>query len=106
MKCLDESIKHWQRLLELVHARNVDGILEEDWHGDSCACCTEFYADDCQGCPVMLKTGYEDCSDTPWYDASIAFGGVLSSFREPTKVDWDTCVTATEAEIEFLRSCK
>ena len=73
LKALKESIAHW--------ARNLEAPFEEvHIRSSSCALCLRFnssttfpcVASDGERCPVMLETGRQGCSGTPWLEACYA----------------------------------
>lgn len=73
MEALDKSIEKWETL--------DDGALQG---GADCPLC-ELYADtDCSSCPVMIATGENSCTATPFYDyrAKIWEGFDASRERE------------------------
>lgn len=76
---LEKSIQHWERMRDNKRNKSMDKEsgdgLEMPWDVD-CALCRKFKLkqnEDCSGCPIMLKTGYSECANTPYYDARSAF---------------------------------
>ena len=108
MNCLDKSIEHWERILELVKNEDVPGLKEEGWSGNSCACCEEFIHakgsqfEDCDGCPIMAYTGEQDCIDTPWWQANVALYAMVDDlFNSNTHP-----VKAVTKELDFLKEVR
>ena len=104
MDCLDESIKHWERVLEFVKNEDLPGLREEGWAGKSCACCRDFLTnfDECDGCPIMEYTGEQDCVSTPWWKANVALYAMVDDLIDTTK---DTIEAVTE-ELDFLKKVR
>jgi hypothetical protein len=63
LNALRSSIVHWERNA----AGDDDGISPQH-----CALCRSFKMNDCKGCPVREKTGFMDCVETPYVEASKA----------------------------------
>ena len=64
---LKESIEHWERL------RKASQDEDEEPTADDCACCIEFEyltLDECNSCPIRLRTSLNGCWGTPYRDAS------------------------------------
>ena len=105
MNCLDESIEHWERVLQLVKSEDIPSLKEEGWNGDSCACCAEFIDDsedeDCIGCPVRNYTGQPDCLDTPWWNANAALWELIRADKNLS----EALIRVTD-ELEFLREVR
>lgn len=66
-EAFEASILHWQ---ENVAAERPEDVRMGP---DNCALCSLFFEDDCEGCPVMRRTGYRGCSGTPYDLADGAF---------------------------------
>lgn len=68
---LDKSIAHWR---ENENAQSLD---EMKIFGHDCALCA-IYVDRadpdalCHGCPVMERTGHDNCAGSPWPDVHRA----------------------------------
>lgn len=91
LKALKSSIEHWEA-----------NVAAETWPdvttgADHCKLCLTF--EDCEGCPVLERTGRGACENTPYSKAYFAWKrwrlgtGSREAFR-----------TAAQAEIDFLRS--
>ena len=100
MKALNESIEHWERILQFVKDVNIASLRKEGWNGDSCACCAEFVAYDCDGCPIKAYTGEADCLDTPWWSANAALWAMLDNQPMINEV----AELAVTEEINFLKN--
>lgn len=85
---LKGSIKKWQDI--------VDGI-GVDKSASNCPLCLLFIDDDCNGCPVMRRTGATYCEETPYYDARLTIG-----YAQLVKTDVQRA--AAQAELDFLKS--
>jgi hypothetical protein len=89
-KAIRESIKHWEENKE----RNTYDLMYSEISCDSCELCALFTQDECQGCPVRLKTGLRGCGGSPWASCQ-------SAWFNDNQSDWQS---ACQAEIDFLRS--
>lgn len=102
MNCLDESIEHWERILEFVKKEDIPGLFEEGWSGASCACCEEFinssHDEGCEGCPIMAYTGEQDCLSTPWWKANMALHSMVDEIQAIPSV-----IEAVVEELDFLK---
>lgn len=58
-KALEGSIEKWKAI--------VAGTGTDEGHYN-CPLCALFFYDDCAGCPVMKKTGFGSCSNSPYDD--------------------------------------
>lgn len=98
-EALEASILHWQE--------NVAAEWPEDVRMGqaSCALCSLFFDQCCEGCPVMRRTGYSNsrCSGTPYIGASYA----LFVWRE-TRSDAarDDFRKRAQVEVDFLISLR
>lgn len=63
-KALKESIQHW---------RDVVGGNAEDIGPSHCACCREFYNNNCVECPVSARAHDTFCRGTPYTSCEDAF---------------------------------
>ena len=91
LKALNDSIAHWTRF-----ASGTSKPKEEPYTAD-CALCKVFYrqSGNCDGCPVMEKTGLRMCIGSPYIRAESAFsihGKDSKQFK-----------TAAKAELAFLK---
>lgn len=85
-KALRGSIKKWEGIL---------AGKTRDKQSDNCPLCQTFYL--CEGCPVMEKTGYNQCRLTP-YDEWNYKGGMGSTANTPK------LKRIARKEIAFLKS--
>lgn len=93
LAALKESIAHWERLASGNRHPNEDIVAKD------CALCKLFLGlpdtvllQDCEGCPVRIKTGVSYCRVSPWADASRAahkFGLDSEQFKEAALVELD-----------------
>jgi hypothetical protein len=95
IEALQKSIEHHERLLARQPGESLGPL--------SCPLCIMFYDDDCEDCPVQIKTGQEGCYGTPYrklVDHSMSCtendGGGLAPKCE-------TCTRLEEEEIKFLK---
>lgn len=72
-----------------------------------CELCKLFWQPDCGGCPVQIRTGEEDCGDTPY--------SAISAYLTPDESSLGTVIVtpdrkdlikAVTAELEFLKSLR
>lgn len=102
LEALKASIEKWKRnAVAATPSGYVVGPLD-------CPLCAIFqpdngsYADACQGCPVMEKTGTKFCDGTPYRDA---FDAHASWCREPLGRGLKTAARAAAlVEVAFLES--
>lgn len=69
LNALNGSIKHWERLS--TGNRNP----REDSGSEHCPLCEKFCVEGlayCVGCPVMERTGFSHCDNSPYDEASEA----------------------------------
>lgn len=95
---LEASIEHWR---ENEVAETVDKV---EVYGRSCALCRMFSLknDNCTGCPVADRTGYQFCFRSPWDSARNAFSVWC---RNPESIAArDAFRAAARVEREFLES--
>lgn len=72
-KALDDSIKHWQRLLDAYTRRDRRKMIAEGWRGKDCPLCAIYVREfECSGCPIAADTGEGFCRSTPWTMAALA----------------------------------
>lgn len=64
IEALCQSIEHWYS--------NWENCRRISTHEDDCACCTEFFSDECAGCPIFQNTGVRYCKRTPYYDVALS----------------------------------
>jgi len=93
LRALKASIRKWERNAKVKYP---DKYLVDS---DDCPLCGLFFDLDCEGCPVMQRTGRRGCGDTPYIEASRA------------RVDWEWDYGPMEAahdaarkEVAFLKS--
>lgn len=103
MQALEESILHWEENLQVAKERRFGDM---EWGCGSCALCDQFMAEACQGCPVMLASGFSMCRETPYYQASIQMGGYAFSNRREIPDDISDLTDAIQAELDFLKSLR
>jgi hypothetical protein len=93
LAALKGSIAKWEAI--------VDGTGVDDGP-DNCPLCEIFYAKECIGCPVALKSGYPGCSNTPYEDQ---WGQVFSDcFTNIYRANTPERKVAAQAELHFLIS--
>lgn len=104
---LEDSIQHWERMLDLTHKQIKEQIEEPSW--SNCALCVLYINNttnegDCVGCPIAAK-GYPVCHDTPYIHASQVYRelGRLNKCTEEEMAEFKKAVTD---EIEFLKSIR
>lgn len=128
---LNQSIKKWERILQLVKAGEGEKIHDCSSTADGCrmnlkfrlgkskshimlgvsACplCSGYrdrfgyYLDKCIGCPVMKKTGYRGCLDTPYDEIENIF--LDAGFGDDVKVT-KRLIKFVEKEVEFLKALR
>lgn len=66
LAALEASIAKWERNAKATVAETVET------RADSCPLCDLFIKNWCRGCPVYLKTGVQQCGDTPWLMADYS----------------------------------
>lgn len=93
LKALKGSIAKWKAI---VARTGVD-------RGDrNCPLCREFQ--DCEGCPIMKKTGEADCFGTPYY----AWRAAADLNLMPVYPIWENTNEASQREaermLEFLKA--
>jgi len=97
---LEASIQHWRE--NAAAERPEDASVG----ADSCALCKIFVlATDswCEGCPVMLHTGMNECGGTPYRKAFAA----LNDWRKHGDEDYrDAFHAAAREEVAFLESLR
>lgn len=96
-EALEASILHWQE--------NVKAERPEDVRMGpaNCALCSLFFEDGCKGCPVMRRTGYSRCEDTPYERADGAFYMWYKTYDDDACDDFRKCA---QAEVDFLISLR
>ena len=70
-RALQLSIRKWEAIVEYEISHYLSG-------GDvTCALCSLYDGEDCEGCLIAEYTGNSNCQDTPYYDgdpkAELAF---------------------------------
>ena len=95
MTPLDESIAHWERLLD---CKTPDELEAEGYGEKACALCQAHK--DCKECPVYKDTGRTICDDTPYRDAYFEITNYIEGDRldAPRDEIW--------AELNYLRGLK
>lgn len=87
---LTASVAKWRN--------NAAGPADEGTIGaKNCPLCKLFIADDCRGCPVFEVTGKEQCYETPYVDAGLAYYDCR--FNGLPESEWRK---AAQAEADFL----
>lgn len=96
LKALKGSIKKWEAI--------VAGTGED--HGnENCPLCQEFFAQECQGCPVASDTGETHCGGTPYWEWEEAIEEQDGAFSlAPKKASDDETVMCAVLELEYLKS--
>ena len=103
-KALDASIQHWERMATGKRRKMKDEYgdlrIEEPYqeHCALCRACTRDDQVDCRLCPVMGKTKYEGCFETPYLDAENAFTSLGP--------DSDDFKAAASEMVNFLRELR
>jgi hypothetical protein len=92
MAALKASIKKWDNL---ANAKS----LPDHPNGDNCPLCKLFSAR-CDGCPVMERTGFDGCAETPYWEASKAWGLWYADADDAAT----TFRNAARTEADFLRT--
>jgi hypothetical protein len=88
LEALRASIAKWKENAK------VERVLDAKIFSDSCPLCAIFDADGpdslkCVGCPVMSRTGYPDCQETPWEEAANHFLNCrLLPFQDAAEDEW------------------
>lgn len=101
LEALNASIAKWERnaVAETPEAALV--------LGDSCPLCHLFCPDDresdgCDGCPVKERSGYDQCSGTPWF---AAYSAHRTWEQQGSSGAWrDDFHAKARAEVAFLKS--
>jgi hypothetical protein len=93
LKALRASIEKWERNTE---AQTLEDINTKP---SSCALCNMFapchdYHTWCDGCPVYLRTGKQNCKSTPYFAVKKA--------RDSD--NFEAAILACKDEVEFLKS--
>lgn len=96
LAALKASIEKWERNLAYAKTGDLDKMRI---FGKDCPLCQLLTIDDhsepeCERCPVMQKTGLAVCEESPWHKVA----------RARHMRNHKGTVTATQAEIDFLRS--
>lgn len=97
LTALKASIKHWEENVAAEHPASVTlGII-------ACALCAEFRRNDCNGCPVSVRTRGIACHGTPYGEAQGAYYRWRDDAPadEAAKLAWRK---AAQAELDFLKS--
>lgn len=104
---LDKSIEHWEENLRIAVDNEgcsigpastgfeVNGEIISVYV-ESCALCSLFYDDDCEGCPVNVNN--LGCDGSPWADA-------VDMLRHYSIVHTET-IEAIQREVEFLKGLR
>jgi len=95
---IDVSIRKWEDGKRYAERSNANFMIIESMltRPGNCALCFRYYDLDCEGCPVYKRTGYTECSDTPYVN-------VCRAIRDRNKI---ILLEAIDDEIEFLKSLK
>ena len=88
---------HWQ---ENVAAERPEDVRMGP---DNCALCSLFFEDDCEGCPVMRRTGRFGCRDSPYDLADEAFDMWIETRHDDAR---DEFRKHAQAEVDFLISLR
>lgn len=93
LEALKASIAKWERnaVAETPETYSVSAR--------SCPLCDLFYADNCSGCPVSMRTKKLACSGTPYIAASLA-----RSDWEWRGLGHERAHAAARDEVAFLKS--
>jgi len=94
LKALKASIAKWGRNAKV---KDPDKYLLDS---DDCPLCGMFYRNNCEGCPVYLKTGKWACGGTPYSAAHKAW----SFWDEGGENGMEAAHAAARAEVAFLQS--
>lgn len=100
LEALRGSIKKWQDI--------VKGVGEDDGV-DNCPLCQLFNTEEmtnddaCVGCPVMNKTEYDGCQNTP-YDKWVDYVCYDEQQRVPFKAKSNRAIRLAKKELKFLIS--
>lgn len=100
LKALKGSIKKWEDI------RDNGGI---DLNSSNCPLCQKFLEKraSCKGCPVAVKTSFDLCRETPYYDWYEHHRVEEHPMTEGLKVEEDCigmCYELADKEVKFLRS--
>ena len=103
-EALEASIAHWKDVAQATDPRTAR------IGGNYCTLCTLFRRDDCNSCPVMVRTGRDSCEKTPYraaLDALRAWQTAAARGNRGLRRDDGTAFrAAARAEIEFLESLR
>lgn len=94
-EALEASIKKWEAN---VAAETPKDVLIT---GQNCPLCKIFAGPGCYDCPVMKKTGYDECHNTPYYAAQSAL--VDWKMGDLSRDEWRLYA---QAEVDFLKSLR
>lgn len=85
LTALKGSIHKWEQIR--------DGKMKDEGT-KNCPLCQLFYCDECEGCPIKERTGFQNCENTPYDDM---YDGEIALFVNPNP-------EVILAEIDFLIS--
>ena len=95
LEALRDSIAKWEKIALGTGA---------DYRDSNCPLCQLFSSPgslDCGGCPVKLKTGYDQCLDSPFIEWATLPSIRLKLCR---RAETPEEIAAAQAEVDFLRS--
>lgn len=93
---LEKSINKWKRI---ITGKGLDRDIE------NCALCKEYYNNNCNDCPVFLKTDMYGCGNTP-YDKWSLHQARMHKDKAVSRVYCDVCKRLAQKELKFLQSLK
>ena len=101
MKELDDSIRHWERIVSCIEYNDATSLLYEGIGPSSCSLCQNFLDEDCVGCPVSAATGQHCCRGTPYNTATKAIERWVLGGRDSIEA-----LKAAESELAFLEGLR
>ena len=99
---LEDSIRHWEENLAAKMP-----LMAPVGPKDCALCNLFFFYSDCNGCPVMEKTGRKYCEGTPYRKAASTRMRWRNSCEDATRDEWrEKWRRACRDEIAFLKSLR
>ena len=104
-EALEASINKWKGNVKAAKKNPLEVAISIS----SCPLCILYYSADCEGCPILIKTGQVLCRDTPYHDV-VKYRNIANArikyMHDPIEREERTAavVTTCEAEVKFLES--
>lgn len=102
-EALEESIKHWERLVNCKDwgEINAEGISWED-----CALCAKYLDNDCINCPIQIYTGKDFCYGTPYRIVEYLYYSKEHDLANGVTVRSSSFTEIAKDELIFLQTVK